>query len=91
MEWKCVHGTIPSVNHNIILIIFPRTLKSDEWIARSNRLRQILDAKIEYVYNTTSNDSIKSALRPCRERVIEKEINVACGNYLFALEPFFLH
>lgn len=56
-----------------------RNLKSDEWIAWSNRLRQIFESKIEALFNVNRQSDI---LRQYRERVLEKEINVACGNCL---------
>jgi hypothetical protein len=55
-------------------------LKSDEWIAWSNKLREILEEKIEILFKAKQQSAI---LKEYRERVIEKEINVACGNWDF--------
>ncbi|KAG5678699.1 hypothetical protein PVAND_008347 [Polypedilum vanderplanki] len=54
-----------------------RNLKSDEWIARSGKLRSILESKFEILYRTTQNESVWNALQIYRERVIEKEIKIA--------------
>jgi hypothetical protein len=51
-------------------------LKSDEWIAWSNKLREILEKKVEILHNASQQNEV---LKKYRERIIEKEINVACG------------
>jgi len=69
-----------TINNNNINNITPsnRNLKSDEWIARSDKLRQIFEEKVEILYNAKRNCNI---LKQYRERVIAKEVSVACGNY----------
>jgi hypothetical protein len=51
-------------------------LKSDEWTAWSNKLREILEKKVEILHNASQQNEV---LKKYRERIIEKEINVACG------------
>lgn len=58
-----------------------RNLKPDDWIGKSNLLRQILETKIDQSLNDSPNETLCNNLRQYRVRVLEKEINVACGNY----------
>lgn len=58
-----------------------RNLKPDDWIGKSNLLRQILEKKIDQILNASPNEMLCNNLRQYRVRVLEKEINVACGNY----------
>lgn len=61
---------------------YNRNLKSDEWITRSGKLRNIFDNKFEILHKTTQNVSVRNALNVYRVRVIEKEINIALGKNL---------
>lgn len=57
-----------------------RNLKSDEWIMWSNKLREILEKRVDVLCGKNKQNE---GSKEHRERVIEKEINVACGNCLY--------
>lgn len=70
---------------------YNRNLKSDEWITRSGKLRNILENKFEVLHRTIHNESVRSALNFYRVRVIEKEVKTALGKWFSFDVVFFLN